>query len=157
MGYSPHMRYLILATLTLMPCFGCIVAVKDDGSAPPPNEPPPPPPPTRVVVAGEASEAFMLKYKAQVKDVYEAFRKACVRLDIKISDTNQPGSGNNWSATGFHSRGTFDVSIYLYRRDQKSQTTVTVKSGRFGEQQCREWTRRIHSEIGSQLGEDGRN
>jgi hypothetical protein len=149
------MRYLLLALLVLVPCCGCIVAVKDDGSAP--SEPPPPPPPTRVVVAGEASESFALKYVKDVPLVFEAMQKACARLNIKITDTNKPGSGNNWTATGYHANGSFDFNIYMHRRDHKSTATVTVKSGRFGEQQCREWTRRIHAEIGSQLGEDGRN
>ena len=156
MAYTPPMRTLMLAILALAPCAGCIVEVHDDGSAK--DAPPPPPanPPAVVVVEG-ASEAFMLKYTKDVPEVYEGFKKACVRLNIKISDTHQPGSGNNWTASGFHSSGTFDVQIGLYRRDHKSQTTVTVKSGRFSEQQCREWTRRIHVEIGKQLGEDGRN
>jgi hypothetical protein len=147
------MRYVLLALLTLVPCVGCIVAVKDDGS---PADDPPPPPPTRVVVAGEASESFMLRYGADVPVVYDAIVKGCARLNIKITDTHKPGSGNNWTVTGYHGNGSFDLSIYMYRRDHKSQTTVTVRSGRFSEQQCREWTRKIHSEIGSQLGEDGR-
>jgi hypothetical protein len=130
------------------------VEVHDDGTAPPSatasaNG-------TAVVVEG-ASEAFMLKYTKDVPEVYEASKKACVRFNIKISDTKQPGSGNNWSATGFRSSGSFDLQITLYRSDHKSQTTVTVKSGRCSEQQCREWARRIRTVIGSQLGEDGRN
>jgi hypothetical protein len=149
------MKTLLLALLALLPCSGCVMEVHDDGSAPPPA--PAPANGTAVVVVEGASEAFMLKYTKDVPEVYEAFKKACVRFNIKISDTKQPGSGNNWSATGFHSSGSFDLQIYLYRRDHKSQTTVTVKSGRLSEQQCREWTRRIHAEIGSQLGEDGRN
>ena len=156
MAYTPLMRYLLLAILTLVPCFGCIVAVKDDGSAPP-SEPPPPPPPQRVVVVGEAQESLALKYVKDVPLVYEAFQKACARLNIKITDSNKPGSGNNFTASGFHANGSFEFSIYMHRRDHKSTATVTVKSGRFGDQQCREWTRRIHAEIGTQLGEDGRN
>lgn len=150
------MRNVLLALLILAPCSGCIVEVKDDGT---PHDPPPPPPPsnTRVVVVEGASEAFMLKYTKDVPEIFEAYRKACLRLNIKITDSNKPGSGNNWTAAGYHASGSFDVSIYLYRRDHKSQTTVTVKGGRMSEQQCREWTRRIHAEIGSQLGEDGRN
>lgn len=154
MAYTPAMRYLLLAILALAPCSGCIVAVKDDGAAP---EPPPPQPSAQVVVAEGASESFMLKYTKDVPEIYEAIRKSCQRLNIKITDTHQPGSGNNWTVTGYHSNGSFDLQVYLYRRDHKSQTTVTVKSGRYGVQQCREWTRRIHAEIGSQLGEDGRN
>ncbi len=145
----------MLAILALAPCAGCIVEVHDDGTAPPPA-PAPANGPAVVVVEG-ASEAFMLKYGKDVPEVYEAFKKACVRFNIKITKTHQPGSGNNWTASGFHGSGTFDFELYLYRRDHKSQTTVTIKSGRLSEHQCREWTRRIHAEIGSQLGEDGRN
>lgn len=156
MTYTPLMRTLLLALLVLAPGVGCIVEVKDDGTAPPPN-PPPPATTTKVVVVEGASESFMLKYTKDVPVVFDAFQKACLRFNLKITDSNKPGSGNNWTATGYHANGTFDFSIYLYRRDHKSQTTVTVKSGRFNEQQCREWTRRIHAEIGSQLGEDGHN
>ena len=156
MAYTPHMRILLLALLALVPCCGCIVEVKDDGT-PPANPPPPATTTTKVVVVEGASEAFMLKYTKDVPLIFEAFQKACVRLNMKITDSNKPGSGNNWTASGYHANGTFDFTIYLYRRDHKSQTTVTVKSGRFSEVQCREWTRRIHAEIGTQLGEDGRN
>ena len=157
MGYSPLMRYLLLALLTLAPCFGCIVAVKDGG---PPDDPPPPPPPPRervVVAAGPASESFTLRYGPKTPEMYDAIRKACTKLNIKVSDTHTPGSNDNWTVTGFHANGYFDLHIYINRHDHKSQTTVTVKSGRYNDQQCREWTRRIHSEIGRALGEDGKN
>jgi hypothetical protein len=159
MGYIPLMRYLLLALLTLAPCFGCIVAVKDNGphDDPPPPPPPPPPSTTRVVVAGPVSESFTLRYAPKTPEMYEAIRKACGRLNIKINDTHQPGNNDNWTVTGFHSNGYFDLHIYINRHDHKSQTTVTVKSGRYNDQQCREWTRRIHSEIGKQLGQDGKN
>jgi hypothetical protein len=157
MAHTPPMRTLMLAILALVPCAGCVVEVHEDGTSPPPTAAPAPADGPTVVVVEGGSEAFMLKYTKDVPEVYEGFKKACVRLNIKISDTHQPGSGNNWTASGFHSSGTFDVQIGLYRRDHKSQTTLTVKSGRFSEQQCREWARRIHAEIGKQLGEDGRN
>jgi hypothetical protein len=158
MGYSPVMRYLILALLAIAPCFGCIIAVKDNGDAPPPDDPPPPPPPaTRVVRVEPASESYTLRYVLKVPEVYEGIRKACGRLNIKISDTHTPGSNDNWTVTGHHANGYFDLHIYMNRHDHRSQTTVTVKSGRYNDQQCREWTRRIHSEIGRQLGQDGKN
>ena len=99
----------------------------------------------------------MLRYVPRVPEVYAAIRKACDRLNIKVSDTRTPGSNDNWTVTGFHANGYFDLHIYLNRHDHRSHTTVTVKSGRYSDQQCREWTRRIHSEIGRQLGEDGKN
>ncbi|HZE98559.1 MAG TPA: hypothetical protein VE981_16115 [Planctomycetota bacterium] len=150
------MRTLILALLALAPCCGCVIAVHDDGSAPP-AEPAPAQPTPVVVVDGPASEAFALHYGADVPVVFEGIQKACARLNIRISDTDKPGSGNNWRVKGFHANGWFDFEIFMHRRDHKSQTTVTVQSGRFTVQQCREWTRKIHSEIGRQIGEDGRN
>lgn len=158
MGYSPLMRYLLLALLTLIPCFGCIIAVKDDG-APPDDPPPPPPPRERVVVAApqHSSESYMLRYVKTVPEVYAGIRKACERLNIKVTDTHTPGSNDNWTVTAHHANGYFDLHIYMNRHDHRSQTTVTVKSGRYSDQQCREWTRRIHSEIGKQIGQDGKN
>lgn len=157
MAYTPFMRYLLLTLLTLAPCFGCIVAVKDDGSPPPPPPQSPPPGTKVVVVEGGGTDAFMLRYGADVPLVFDALQKACTRYNIKITDTNKPGSGNNWTATGYHGNGWFDLQVFMHRRDHKSQTTVTVKSGRWSDVQCREWTRKIHSEIGNNLGEAGRN
>ena len=158
MAYTPLMKYLLLALVAVVACSGCIIAVKDDGSAPPPDDPPPPPPSnTRVVVAGPASESYMLRYVKTVPEVYAGIRKACERLNIKVSDTHTPGSNDNWTVTGHHANGYFDLHIYMNRHDHRSQTTVTVKSGRYSDQQCREWTRRIHSEIGKHIGQDGKN
>lgn len=157
MTYTPVMRYLLLASL-LAAGSGCIIAVKDDGA--PPNDPPPPPPPAeaRVVVVDQpASESFMLRYVKKVPEVYDGIRKACAKLNIRITDTNTPGSNDNWTVKGFHANGWFDLHIYMNRHDHRSHTTVTVKSGRYNDSQCREWTRRIHAEIGRQIGEDGKN
>jgi hypothetical protein len=148
------MRYLLLASLVAA-CSGCIIAVKDDGS--PPADEPPPPPAAAVVEGGPPSESFMLRYDKDVPEIYEGIRKVCEGLRIRITDTNKPGSGNNWTLKGYHETGRFDLQVYLYRRSHKSQTTVTVTSGRFSAQECHEWTRRIHSEIGKQIGEEGRD
>lgn len=152
MAYTSLMRYLLLALLAASS--GCVIAVKDNNS--PPDDPPPAPPPgTRVVVA-EASETFMLKYRKRVPEVYEGIKKACDRLGIKLTSASTPGD-DNWSVKGYHANGSFDLHFYLNRHDHKTQTNVTVKSGRYTQFQCREWTRKIHTEIGKQLGEDGFN
>lgn len=152
MAYSSAMRILLLALVAATS--GCII-VKDDD----PNSPPPPPPPQEsVVVAAEPeSEAFMLKYRKRVPEVYEGIKTAAARLNIRLTDAHTPGD-DNWTIKGHHASGSFDLQIYMNRHDHKTQTTVTIRSnGRFTQFQCREWTRKVHSEIGKQIGENGFN
>lgn len=154
MTYTSGMRILLLALLAASS--GCVIAVDGDGN---PHEEPPPPPPanTAVVVVEPASEDFMLKYRKRVPEVYEGIKKAAGRLNIKLTDAHTPGD-DNWRIKGYHASGGFDLEITMNRHDHKTRTTVTIRStGRANQFQCREWTRRVHAEIGKQIGEDGFN
>lgn len=140
----------MLLLLPVLAWAGCVVHVdKDPNEAPPP---PPPPPGARE----PASESFMLKYVKKVPEVYEGVKAACARNNFRITDANTPGD-DNWSLRGHHANGVFELRIHMNRHDHKSRTTVTVSSGRGTQFQCREWTRRLHAEIGRQIGEEGRD
>jgi hypothetical protein len=131
---------------------GCIVHVdKDPNTRAVHEEPAPPPPPS----SGKTeSESYTLKYKQRVPDVYEGIKKACGRLNFRITKADTPGD-DNWNIRGYHSGGGYDLHIYMNRHDHKARTTVTVSSARFDQLHCREWTRRLHAEIGKQIGEEG--
>ncbi|HEX7897373.1 MAG TPA: hypothetical protein VF950_06415 [Planctomycetota bacterium] len=140
---------------------GCIVHVDKDPDArtssrpAPAPAPQPPPPPAPPAPSGAAqSESYMLKYRGKVDVVYAGIGKACDRLNFRITKSDTPGD-DNWWVRGHHASGSFDLHIHMNRHDHKSRTTVTVTSGRYDQQSCREWTRRLHAEIGKQIGESG--
>lgn len=151
MVYASGMRTLLLLAL-LAATSGCIIVTDDGGPRSEPDPAPPPQQTTVVVAQGPESESFMVKYKPRVNEVYEGIKKACGRLNIKLTDAHTPGD-DNWTIKGFHTAGWFDLEIYLNRHDHKTQTNVTIRSGRLNQFQCREWTRKVHGELGRQLGE----
>ena len=135
---------------------GCIVHVdKDPDARTSKPQPPPPPPAPEPQAAGHAhSDSFMLKYRGKVDVVHAGIVKAFDRLRFRITKSDTPGD-DNWSVRGYHSSGGFDVHIHMNRHDHKSRTTVTISSERYDQASCREWTRRLHAEIGRQIGESG--
>ena len=134
---------------------GCIVHVDKDPDARTSKPPPPPPPAQPAPPPGHAhSEAYMLKYRGTVDIVFAGIGKAFERLNFRITKSDTPGD-DNWWVRGYHASGGFDVHITMNRHDHKSRTTVTVSSARYDQQSCREWTRRLHAEIGKQIGESG--
>jgi hypothetical protein len=153
------MRTLLIALLAVG-ISGCVVHVHKDPNAPAANpapkpaEPPPPPPPPPAPSGKTESASYMLKYKQRVPDVYEGIKKACAKMNFRITKADTPGD-DNWNIRGYHGGGGYDLHIYMNRHDHKSRTTVTVSSARYDQVHCREWTRRLHAEIGKAIDEQG--
>ncbi len=147
---------LLLAIALVVPMPGCMVTVKENDPNDPHHQPPPPPPPPPPgQPAKQASDSYRLRYNKNVDAVYEGIKKAFGRLGVKEVDRHTPGT-DNWTVKGNHNYGYFEVHIYMNRHDHRTRTTVTVTSLRYDQMRCREWTRRVHAEIGKQIGEDGK-
>jgi hypothetical protein len=142
------------ASVLALALSGCIVQVDKDPDARTSQAPPPPPPREAATSDAARSDSFMLKYAGKVDVVFAGIGKAFERLNFRITKSDTPGD-DNWWVRGYHAGGGYDVHIHMNRHDHKSRTTVTVSSGRFDQAHCREWTRRLHAEIGRQIGESG--
>lgn len=133
---------------------GCIIEVEKDEHEPRTSKPAPPPPAPPPAESHGHSDSYMLKYRGKVDVVYAGIGRAFAKSNFRITKSDTPGD-DNWWVRGYHSGGGYDVHIHMNRHDHKTRTTITVSSARFDALHCREWTRRLHAEIGKQINESG--